>query len=163
MKGWTVADTQTVLVVDDAPENLDLMKAILAPHYKVKLAINGEAALRLVAAGAPDIVLLDVMMPGMDGYEVCRRIKADPLRRDLPVLLVSAMSEAADEGRGCEAGAADFITKPVSAPVVLARVRSQLALRRLAAAAAAALARLGGAGAAPELAEALAATEEARR
>ena len=126
-----MSQLQTVLVVDDTPENLDLMKAILAPHYKVKVAINGEAALKLVAAAPPDIVLLDVMMPGIDGYEVCRRIKADPERGALPVVLVTAISEAMDDGKGFEVGAVDYISKPVSGPVVLARVRTHLALRRL--------------------------------
>ncbi len=121
----------TVLVVDDTPENLDLMKAILSPHYKVKVAINGEAALKLAAASPPDIILLDVMMPGIDGYEVCRRLKADPAKATLPVVLVTALSETSDEGRGFAAGAVDYISKPVSGPVVLARVQTHLALSRL--------------------------------
>ncbi len=125
------AAPQTVLVVDDTPENLDLMKAILAPHYKVKVAISGESALKLLAASAPDIILLDVMMPGLDGYEVCRRIKADPARRHVPVVLVTAIAEAMDDGKGFAAGACDYITKPVSGPVVLTRVRTHLAYRGL--------------------------------
>jgi putative two-component system response regulator len=126
---------RTVLAVDDTPENLDLLKAILAPHYKVKVAINGEAALRLAAAAPPDIILLDVMMPGLDGYAVCARLKEDAATSAIPVILVSAVSEAMDDGRGFAAGAADYITKPASGPVVLARVRTHLALARLTAAA----------------------------
>jgi putative two-component system response regulator len=129
-----VSELKTVLVVDDTPENLDLMKAILAPHYKVKVAINGEAALKLVAAAAPDMVLLDVMMPGIDGYEVCRRLKEDPTRAHVPVVLVTAITEAMDEGKGFQIGAVDYITKPVSGPVVLARVATHLRLARLKAA-----------------------------
>ena len=125
-----MADLQTVLVVDDTPENLDLMKAILSPFYKVKVAINGEVALKLVAASSPDIVLLDVMMPGLGGYEVCRRIKADPAKANLPVILVTAIAESTDEGKGFEAGACDYISKPVSGPVVLARVQTHLERQR---------------------------------
>jgi PleD family two-component response regulator len=135
-------ELQTVLVVDDTPENLDLMKAILTPHYKVRVAINGEAALKLVAAVPPDMVLLDVMMPGIDGYEVCRRLKANPASREIPVVLVTAISEAMDEGKGFEVGAVDYISKPVSGPIVLARVRTHLANRRLKIAAQRSLARL---------------------
>lgn len=135
-------ELQTVLVVDDTPENLDLMKAILTPRYKVRVAINGEAALKLVAAVPPDMVLLDVMMPGIDGYEVCRRLKANPASREIPVVLVTAISEAMDEGKGFEVGAIDYISKPVSGPIVLARVRTHLANRRLKIAAQQSLARL---------------------
>ncbi|ARJ65898.1 hypothetical protein WV31_09625 [Magnetospirillum sp. ME-1] len=119
---------RTVLIVDDTPENLDLLKAILAPHYKVKAAINGEAALRLAAAAPPDIVLLDVMMPGLNGYEVCERMMADTALRHIPVVLVTALAESMDDGKGFAAGAVDYITKPVSAPVVLNRVKSHLDL-----------------------------------
>ncbi|MBI5165465.1 MAG: response regulator [Magnetospirillum sp.] len=133
-------DPRTVLVVDDTPENIDLMKAILAPRYKVKVAINGESALRLVAAAPPDLVLLDVMMPGMDGLEVCRRLRTSLSRRQLPVILVSAGGEFLEAGTA--AGADDFVAKPIDAPLVLARVAAALslaALKRQAAAAAAAL------------------------
>jgi putative two-component system response regulator len=120
------ADPKTVLVVDDTPDNLDLMKALLSPHYKVKVAINGEVALKLVAASAPHIILLDVMMPGINGYEVCQRLHDNPATRDIPVVLVTAISEAMDEGKGFEVGAVDYISKPVSGPVVLSRVRTHL-------------------------------------
>ena len=125
------ADVQTVLVVDDTPDNLDLMKALLSPHYKVKVAINGEVALKLVSASAPDIILLDVMMPGINGYEVCQRLHDNPATREIPVVLVTAISEAMDEGKGFEAGAVDYISKPVSGPVVLSRVRTHLRGRAL--------------------------------
>ncbi len=144
-----MSEMQTVLVVDDTPENLDLMRAVLSHTYKVKVAINGEAALKLVAASPPDIVLLDVMMPGIDGYEVCRRLKADPTRRHVPVILVSALSETSDDGQGFAVGAVDYISKPVSGPMVLARVRTHLALARLEKAARRALIALEGGGATP--------------
>jgi putative two-component system response regulator len=136
------AELKTVLVVDDTPDNLDLMRALLSPHYKVKVAINGEVALKLVAASAPHIILLDVMMPGINGYEVCQRLHDNPATRDIPVVLVTAISEAMDEGKGFEAGAVDYISKPVSGPVVLSRVRTHLRVRALKHAARAALLRL---------------------
>lgn len=136
------AELKTVLVVDDTPDNLDLMRALLSPHYKVKVAINGEVALKLVAASAPHIILLDVMMPGINGYEVCQRLHDNPATRDIPVVLVTAISEAMDEGKGFEAGAVDYISKPVSGPVVLSRVRTHLRVRALKHAARTALLRL---------------------
>jgi putative two-component system response regulator len=119
-------------VVDDTPENLDLMRAILSPHYKVKLAIHGDVALKLLANSVPDLVLLDIMMPDIDGYEVCRRIKANPAQATIPVVMVSAMTEASDDGRFLEAGAADFIAKPFTAAGLLARVALHLRLAQLA-------------------------------
>ena len=119
----------TVLIVDDNSDNLDVLSGILKPFYKVKAAINGELALKIVAAKKkPDIILLDIMMPGIDGYEVCRRIKADPTIADIPIIFVTAKTEVADEQAGFELGAVDYITKPISVPIVLARVRAQLAL-----------------------------------
>lgn len=121
----------TILVVDDTPDNIDLLCAVLADGYRTKVALNGERALK-IAAGAdqPDLILLDVMMPGMSGYEVCRALKADPATAHIPVIFVTAMSEEADEQQGLAMGAVDYITKPISAPIVLARVRSQLTLKR---------------------------------
>lgn len=119
----------TVLIVDDNSDNLDVLSGILKPFYKVKAAINGELALKIVGAKKkPDIILLDIMMPGIDGYEVCRRIKADPTVADIPIIFVTAKTEIADEQAGFELGAVDYITKPISVPIVLARVRAQLAL-----------------------------------
>jgi putative two-component system response regulator len=120
----------TVLVVDDTPENLLLMQSLLRDDYKVKGANNGERALKIVAGEAPpDLILLDIMMPGMDGYEVCRRIKADPKARHIPVIFLTAKSQTEDEAFGLSLGAADYITKPISPPIVLARVRNQLAVK----------------------------------
>lgn len=121
-------DKATVLVVDDTPENIDILVGILAQDYKVKVAIDGPRALALAAKTVPDLILLDVMMPGMNGYEVCKRLKQDPLTSHIPVIFVTALTDVADETQGFELGAVDYITKPVSAPVVKARVKTHLAL-----------------------------------
>ncbi|ACO81152.1 response regulator with metal dependent phosphohydrolase activity (two-component) [Azotobacter vinelandii CA] len=121
----------TILVVDDVPENIDIFVEILAPHHRTKVALNGERALRIARSdNPPDLILLDVMMPGLSGYQVCERLKADPDTRAIPVIFVTAMSETADEQRGLELGAVDYITKPISPPIALARVRTHLALHR---------------------------------
>ncbi len=121
----------TILAVDDAPENLQVLNAVLKDHYRVKVATSGERALAL-ATGAepPDLILLDVMMPGMDGYEVCARLKDDPRTRDIPVLFVSARDEEEDEARGLALGAIDYIVKPIRPSIVQARVRNHLELKR---------------------------------
>ena len=120
----------TILVVDDTPDNLSLMSALLKDHYKVKVANHGEKGLRIAASEQPpDLILLDIMMPDIDGYEVCRRLKSDPRTRDIPVIFLTARSEVEDETRGLELGAADYITKPISAPIVLARVQAHLLLK----------------------------------
>jgi cyclic di-GMP phosphodiesterase len=117
----------SVLIVDDERVNIDLMVDLLKPQYRTLVATNGEQALRRAGGQpAPDILLLDVMMPGMDGYEVCRRLKADSATRDIPVIFVTAMSEVGDETRGFALGAVDYITKPVSPPIVEARVKAHL-------------------------------------
>ena len=125
-----LSDTrQTVLVVDDVPENIDVLNGILRAGYKVKVALNGAKALDIAASETPpDLILLDIMMPEMDGYEVCRRLKADYTTRKIPVIFVTAKGEIEDETKGFELGAVDYITKPVSPPIVQARVRTQLAL-----------------------------------
>jgi putative two-component system response regulator len=123
----------TILVVDDAPANLSLMNTLLEPHYKVKVAINGENALRIAAADPhPDLILLDVVMPEMDGYEVCRRIMADEQTRHIPVIFLTAKAEIEDERKGLELGAVDYITKPISPPIVMARVKTHLGQKKLA-------------------------------
>ena len=120
----------TVLVVDDTPDNLTLMSALLKELYKVKVANSGERALKIVQGEVlPDIILLDIMMPEMDGYEVCRRLKADVRTKEVPVLFLTAKSEVEDETKGFEYGAVDYITKPISPPIVLARVKAQLQLK----------------------------------
>ncbi|MBV8621011.1 MAG: response regulator [Curvibacter sp.] len=122
-----------VLVVDDTPENLSLMNAVLKDHYKIKVANKGQRALQIAQTlPLPDIILLDVMMPEMDGYEVCRRLKADPRTEAIPVLFLTAKTDAESEAIGFECGAVDYIPKPISPPVVLARVQAQLQLKRMA-------------------------------
>lgn len=120
----------TVLVVDDTPENLSLMSDLLREHYRVKVATNGERALRIAGgADAPDLIMLDVMMPDMDGYEVCKRLKEQDNTRDIPIIFLTARTDPADEKIGLELGAVDFITKPISPPLVQARVRNHLMLK----------------------------------
>lgn len=118
----------TILIVDDTPLNLDILKNILSTEYDVKLAINGEVALRVAQKTLPDLILLDIMMPNMNGYEVCQQLKLDPRTAHIPVIFVTAMNEISDEAKGFEVGAVDYIVKPVSPPIVLARVKTHLAL-----------------------------------
>lgn len=126
-------DKTTVLVVDDTPDNLTLMSGLLRDVYRVKVANSGEKALRILAIDPlPDLILLDIMMPGLDGYEVCRRLKADPRVRNVPVIFLTARSKAEDEKLGLELGAVDYIIKPISPATVLARVRNHLKLKRAA-------------------------------
>lgn len=118
---------QTILIVDDAPENLRLMHAILKPHYRVKAANNGQSALRLAQTDPrPDLILLDVTMPDLDGYTVCRQLKAEPASAGIPVLFLSARDDSENEEMGFAAGGADYITKPISRPILEARVRVHL-------------------------------------
>ena len=124
------AGRNVILLVDDAPENIQVAHAILKDSYKTRIATSGAKALELAhVEPRPDLILLDINMPGMDGYEVCTRLKADPLTRDIPVIFLTARTEAEDETRGFETGAVDYIHKPFSPPVVLARVQTQLNLR----------------------------------
>jgi putative two-component system response regulator len=120
----------TVLVVDDTPDNLSLMSGLLKDDYKVKVANGGEKALKIAQSdNPPDLILLDIMMPGMDGYEVCQHLKSNPATRDIPVIFLTAKTEVEDEKKGLELGAVDYITKPVSPPIVMARVKTQLSLK----------------------------------
>lgn len=119
---------QTVLIVDDTVANIDVLVGILKDDYHVKAAINGEMALKSVQASPPDIILLDIMMPGIDGYEVCRRLKADYTTRQIPIIFVTAKIGVEDELLGLELGAIDYVTKPISPPIVKARIRTHLAL-----------------------------------
>lgn len=125
-----VGRKKTILAVDDTPENLDVLKGILIPEYNVKVAVNGEIALKIVQKHLPDLILLDIMMPGMSGIEVCQRLKADPTTASIPVIFVTAKGEVADEKAGFDAGAVDYITKPVSVPIVKRRVATHLSLVR---------------------------------
>ncbi len=119
-----------ILVVDDTPENIDVLCGILGADYTIKIANSGQLALKIAAAQLPDLILLDIMMPVMDGYEVCRQLKADPLARAIPVIFITARAETEDEVQGLALGAVDYLTKPVIPAIVKARVQTQLALRR---------------------------------
>ncbi len=124
------ADTRArVLVVDDTPANLSLLAGVLNKNYRVQLATSGLRALELVRRQPPDLLVLDVMMPEMDGYEVCRRLKADPASSHVPVLFLTALTRPEDESQGFAAGGADFIHKPFNPTTVLARVATQLQLK----------------------------------
>jgi len=132
MSDESFMEKPTVLVVDDTPDNLALMSGLLKDQYKVKIANNGERALKVALTGPPpDLILLDIMMPVMDGYETCRHLKSTPETRDIPVIFLTAKAEVEDEARGFELGAVDYITKPVSPPIVLARVKTHLQLKRV--------------------------------
>ncbi len=117
-----------ILVVDDEPNNLKLLGQILGKKYDLAFAPSGVKALSIVSKVKPDIVLLDIMMPEMDGYDVCRRLKSNPETASIPVIFVTAMDDVEDERRGFDVGGVDYITKPVSAPIVLARVATHLHL-----------------------------------
>lgn len=119
-----------ILVVDDTPENVDVLAGVLNPHYTVKVALSGEKALRIAQSDAPpDLILLDVMMPELDGYEVCRRLKANAATQHIPVIFVTARTEIEDESRGFEMGAVDYLSKPICPELVLARVRTHVTLK----------------------------------
>lgn len=121
---------QTILIVDDSPENLDVLSELLQPFFLVRAANSGHKALRIAAtAPRPDLILLDVMMPGMDGHEVFGRLRTDPATRDIPVIFVTAMDGKDEELQGLESGAVDYITKPIVPPILLVRVRTQLELK----------------------------------
>ena len=121
---------KTVLVVDDAPSNIQVVNSILKDHYKVRIATNGTKALEMVrVAPPPDLILLDVMMPGMDGYEVCTHLKTDPETKDIPVIFLTGQTDTEDETHGFEVGAVDYVHKPFSPAVVKARVNTHLVLR----------------------------------
>jgi len=126
-----IASNATILIVDDTPENLRVLSDLLQPAYRVVAANSGKRALQLaVAAPRPDLILLDIMMPQLDGYTVLARLKADPVTQDIPVIFVTALNSDADEQRGLELGAVDYITKPFHPAIVLARVRTQLELKQ---------------------------------
>jgi len=121
----------SILVVDDTPDNVRLLSTLLTNQgYEVRKAINGSMALKSIAAAKPDLVLLDIGMPGLDGYQVCQQIKTDPQTQDIPVIFVSALGEALDKVMAFDVGGADYITKPFQQGEVLARVNSQIRLRR---------------------------------
>jgi putative two-component system response regulator len=123
-------EKETILVVDDTADNVTLMSRLLKDLYQVKAANNGEKALKIARGeNPPDLILLDIMMPGLSGYDVCLELKADPKTRDIPIIFLTAMTEMEDEKRGLDMGAIDYITKPISPPIVLARVKTHLQVK----------------------------------
>ena len=122
---------KTVLIVDDVAGNLDVLSGILKNEYRLKIATNGKKAIQIAnGSEKPDLILLDIMMPEMDGYEVCRKLKQSHRTKDIPIIFVTALGEVKDEAKGLNLGAVDYITKPVSPPIVKARVRNQLAFQQ---------------------------------
>ena len=119
-----------ILIVDDVKANVDLLVELLRHDYKLSVAMNGESALAIARKTRPDLILLDVSMPGMDGYEVCRRLAADGETRGIPVILQTSLSDAEDEAKGLALGAVDYITKPFNPELLRARVRNHLELKR---------------------------------
>ncbi|MDP3177249.1 MAG: two-component system response regulator [Spirochaetaceae bacterium] len=120
----------TILIVDDSPDSVALLSSLLRATYRVKVATSGAKALSIVASDdGPDLVLLDIVMPEMDGYEICGRLKRDPRTADVPVIFLTGKADSGDEERGFELGAEDYITKPPSPPIVLARIRTHLRLK----------------------------------
>lgn len=122
---------KTLLLVDDEPANLQVLRNILSDHYRLLFARDGERALELARQERPDLILLDVMMPGLSGYDVCEALKQHDSTAGIPVIFVTALAAAEDEARGFDLGAVDYITKPVSAPIVRARVKNHLSLVRV--------------------------------
>ena len=126
----TATAKSTILVIDDSPDSLTLMSGLLKDTYRVKVATHGETGLNVaLSAQPPDLILLDIMMPDVDGYEVCRQLKANPMSQGIPVIFLTAKSDTEDEQRGLSLGAVDYITKPISPAILLARVATQLALK----------------------------------
>ena len=121
---------QTVLIVDDTPANIEMLSEALSDEYEVLFATSGEDALDIAAEQNPDLILLDVIMPDMDGYQVCTRLKEEARTRTIPVIFVTAMDHEDDETKGLNAGAIDYLTKPIRPPIVRARVRNHLELKR---------------------------------
>ena len=121
----------TVLIVDDVEANVSILVDILEDHYDLAVAMDGRTALEIAREHPPDLILLDIMMPDMDGYEVCRQLKASPNTADLPVIFVTAMADPDDQTRGLEMGAVDYLTKPISPPILKARVKNHLELKWL--------------------------------
>jgi putative two-component system response regulator len=122
-------DRPTILIVDDTPDNIMLLSRLLKDRYNTKVANNGSLALQIAqATPGLDLILLDVMMPGLDGYETCRQLKANPVTADIPVIFLTAKSQVEDEAMGLSLGAVDYIAKPVSPPILFARVATQLTL-----------------------------------
>jgi putative two-component system response regulator len=118
----TQENRPVILAVDDTPENLDVVKGLLTPEFVVKAAVNGMMALKIVEKQPPDLILLDIRMPQMDGFEVCRKLKANEASADIPVIFLTGESDGASEAEALETGAAGFITKPIDPDVLLAKI-----------------------------------------
>ncbi|MBF0141231.1 MAG: response regulator [Magnetococcales bacterium] len=129
MLNYECTQKKIILVVDDISENIDILHGILSPHYHVQVAINGRLAVKAaLSLPHPDLILMDVMMPEMDGYEACRLLKQDERTWNIPILFITTKSDMEDEIKGFDLGAADYLIKPVSPPIVLARVKTHLAI-----------------------------------
>lgn len=126
----TTTAKQKILIIDDTPANIQLLSEFLNEEYSVYFATSGEKGLELARSKVPDLILLDIMMPEIDGYEVCRRLKASDATRSIPVIFITAMSDPEEEASGLEIGAIDYITKPISPRIVKIRVRNHLELKR---------------------------------
>ncbi len=116
----------TVLIVDDTEANIDILMYVLGNDYDIMVAMDGETALEVATAEAPDLILLDIMMPGMDGFEVCERLKADETTKDIPIMFLSAHAEDREQKRALSLGAVDFITKPIDMVEIQEKVKSCL-------------------------------------
>ena len=126
----SIPNKKLVLIVDDTPTNVAVVSGLLKDSFRTKIATNGEKAIAIAdGTEKPDLILLDVTMPGIDGYEICRRLKDNPSTRDIPVIFLTGKIDEADEEKGFDVGAVDYIHKPFSGPIVLARIRNQLALQ----------------------------------
>jgi len=125
-----ISEKSKILIVDDTPENLDILQGLLQDKYQLFAVPAGEIALQIAKKQIPDLILLDIMMPGMDGYEVCRQLKANESTKDIPIIFITAKVETNDEVKGFKVGGVDYITKPFSPQAVLARVKAHLALKR---------------------------------
>ncbi|WP_394127490.1 HD domain-containing phosphohydrolase [Vibrio hepatarius] len=122
-------DKPVVLVVDDIPDNIHTLSGVLSDDYRIKAATSGAKAIQIAnSKPQPHLILLDIMMPEMDGYEVCSQLKSNPMTADIPIIFVTAKAEVVDEQKGFEMGAVDYITKPISPPIVQARVKTHIAL-----------------------------------
>ncbi|MBF0542684.1 MAG: two-component system response regulator [Nitrospirae bacterium] len=124
------AAKQSILIVEDTPENIDILNELLGSEYQIRVALKGETALKIVNKSPVDLILLDIMMPGMDGYEVCKRLKEDNNTCSIPVIFLTALFEEQNEAKGLALGAVDYITKPFTPELVKARVKNHLELKR---------------------------------
>ncbi|MCG8636031.1 MAG: sigma 54-interacting transcriptional regulator [Desulfobacterales bacterium] len=125
------SQTDLIMIVDDSPTNIDILAGTLKDQYRLTIAKSGQTALDRLEQQLPDLILLDIVMPGMDGFEVCRRLKADPRTREIPIIFITAMEEAEQKTRGFELGAVDYIIRPFHSSEVLARVKTHLSMRRM--------------------------------